>query len=65
MLNMFHRKDTVTLFVDRSILQHEKCLVPNLMTHLYCCTKDESHPYFHQSVAQLTTVKLDFIEFAQ
>ena len=30
------------------------------MTHLYCCTKDESEPRFHQSVTQLTTVKLGF-----
>ena len=30
------------------------------MTQLYCCTKDESQPLFHQSVTQLTTVKLGF-----
>ena len=30
------------------------------MTQTPCCTKDESHPLFHQSVTQLTTVKLSF-----
>ena len=30
------------------------------MTQTPCCTKDKSHPLFHQSVIQLTTVKLDF-----
>ena len=30
------------------------------MTHLYCCTKDESQPIFYQSVTQLATVKLIF-----
>ena len=30
------------------------------MTQTPCCTKDESHPPFHQSVTRLTTVKLDF-----
>ena len=32
------------------------------MTHLYCCTKDESQPPFHQSVTQLTTVKFGFYQ---
>ena len=40
--------------------EHEKCLAPNSMTHLYSYTKDESHRSFHQSVTQLTTVKLGF-----
>ena len=30
------------------------------MTQTPCCTKNESHPLFHQSVTQLTTVKLNF-----
>ena len=30
------------------------------MTQTPCCAKDESHPLFHQSVTQLTTVKLGF-----
>ena len=30
------------------------------MTQTPCRTKDESHPLFHQSVIQLTTVKLHF-----
>jgi len=35
-------------------------LAPNLMTHLDCYTKVESHPLYHQSLTQLTTVKLGF-----
>ena len=55
--------------MDRSILQQrtvqlmrnmKKCLAVNSMTHLYCCTKDESHQSLRQSVTQLTTVKLSF-----
>ena len=30
------------------------------MTQTPCCTKDESHSLFHQSVTQLTTIKLGF-----
>ena len=40
--------------------KHEKCLEQNSVTQTPCCSKDESHPLFHQSVTQLTTVKLSF-----
>ncbi len=38
----------------------KKRLALNSVTQTPCCTKDESHPHFHQSVTQLTTVKLGF-----
>ncbi len=38
----------------------KKRLAPNSVTQTPCCTKDESHPLFHQSVTKLTKVKLDF-----
>ena len=37
-----------------------KFLVLISATQTLCSTKDESHPLFHQSVIQLTTVTLDF-----
>ena len=42
--------------------KHEKCLEPNTVTQTTSCDKikNESHPLFHQSVTQLTTVKLGF-----
>ncbi len=44
----------------RCIRKQEKCLGTNSVTQPPCCTKDESHPLFHQSVTQLTTVELVF-----
>jgi len=40
--------------------KHEKCLEPNTVTQKTFYDKDESHPLFHQSVIQLSTVKLAF-----
>ena len=42
------------------LLRNMKNVLHPTMTHLYCCTKDESEPLFHQSVTQLGTVKLGF-----
>ncbi|XP_078374765.1 microfibril-associated glycoprotein 4-like [Oculina patagonica] len=38
----------------------KKRLAANPVTQTPCYTKDESHPLFHQSLTQLTTVKLGF-----
>ncbi|XP_078374727.1 ficolin-2-like [Oculina patagonica] len=50
--------------IAHKIVQHsgnmKKRLAPNPVTQTPCYTKDESHPLFHQSVTQLTTVKLGF-----
>ncbi len=43
---------------NRCIRKHENCLAPNSVTQTPYCNKDESHPLFHQSVTQLTTVEL-------
>ena len=40
--------------------KHKKCLEPNTVTQTTSCDKNESHPLFHQSVTQLTTVTLGF-----
>ncbi len=45
---------------ERCIRKHENCLGTNSVTQTPCCNKDESHPLFHQSVTQLTTVQLGF-----
>ena len=64
--------ETNLIFTELSILhksttdcpplkKHEKCLAANSVTQTPCCIlKGESHPLFHQSVTQLTTVKLGF-----
>ena len=48
---------------DRSkivqVEKHEKSLAPNSVTQKLCCTNDDSDPLFHQSVTQLSTVKLE------